>query len=288
MNAFFLVDKPLEITSFWVLSQIRKKLGIRKIWHTGTLDPLATGCLLVATWGYTKLIPYFEKSTKEYEFTVSLDGETESFDLWEPVKFLSKKLQEEYRKEIKKEDIEKILQEKFLWKITQIPPKYSALKIWWKRACDLVREWKNIKMKLRKTTIYSIKLLEFNYPNVSIIASVDAGTYIRSIASDLWKILWTGGYITKLRRTKIWNLDISLSENLEKLTLEKQLGITNIFNTKNFISLDEAILEKINNGLKIYEKFPYKIWEDLFIEKNGIITNIIRYDWEKLFPVRKI
>ena len=89
MNAFFLIDKSLNITSFDVIRILRKKLNIKKIWHTWTLDPLATGGLLIAVWNYTKLIPYFEKDSKTYEFEVSFDGETDSFDLWTEVAYLT-------------------------------------------------------------------------------------------------------------------------------------------------------------------------------------------------------
>lgn len=85
---FYLIDKPLEYTSFDILRVLRKKLNIKKMWHTGTLDPLATGGLLIAVWNYTKLIPYFEKDTKEYEFSLNFDGISDSYDLWTPVNYI--------------------------------------------------------------------------------------------------------------------------------------------------------------------------------------------------------
>ena len=113
MNNFYLIDKPLEYSSFDIIRVLRKKLNIRKMWHTWTLDPLATGGLLIATWNYTKLIPYFEKDKKTYEFTINLDGVTESFDLAEKIHFLDKKLQEKYKKELSKEAKEEL--ERYDW-----------------------------------------------------------------------------------------------------------------------------------------------------------------------------
>ncbi len=289
MNKFYLLDKWLDFSSFDVIRVLRKTLNIRKMWHTGTLDPLATGGLLIATWNYTKLIPYFEKDKKTYEFTINLDWTTDSFDLAEKINFLDIVLQKKYKKELTKEKIEQVLKEKFTWTITQIPPKYSALKINWKRACDLVREWKEVEMKTREISILNIKILNYNYPSLSLIAEVTAWTYIRSIADDLWSILWTGWYITKLRRTKIGSIDIALWQTLDEFELNKHLDIKELFKNKEFISLNDDILEKINNWLKIKGDFEYKIWEDLFVcNENNEVTNIVVYDWKILSAKRKI
>lgn len=289
MNKFYLIDKPLNYSSFDIIRVLRKKLNIKKMWHTGTLDPLATGGLLVATWNYTKLIPYFEKDTKEYEFIINLDWTTESFDLWEEIKYLPSNEIEKYKKELSIENIQKVLDENFKWKITQIPPKYSALKINWKRACDLMREWKDVEIKSREVDIYDIEILSLNYPELSLKAKVSAGTYIRSIASDLGDILWTGWYITKLRRTKIWDLDISLWNDLEIIDLDtKDLDLKELFKNKSFITLESDILEKINNWLKVSWIFDYEIWKDLFVYDWQNITNIVEYTWSELVAKRKI
>jgi len=289
MNRFYLIDKWLDYSSFDVIRVLRKTLNTRKMWHTGTLDPLATGGLLIATWNYTKLIPYFEKDKKTYEFTINLDWVTDSFDLAEEIQFLDKDLQEKYKKDLSKEKIQKVLEEKFNWKITQLPPKYSALKINGKKACDLVREWKDVEMKTREITVFNIEILAYNYPSLSLRAEVSAWTYIRSIASDLWSILWTGWYITKLRRTKIGDLDISLSQDLDNFDESKYLDINKLFKSKEFITLDTDILKKINNGLKVEGKFDYKVWEDLFVYNElGEVTNIVNYDGKILKAIRKI
>ena len=289
MNRFYLIDKPLDYSSFDVIRVIRKTLNIRKMWHTGTLDPLATGGLLIATWNYTKLIPYFEKDKKTYEFTVNLDGITESFDLAEEIQYLDKSLQEKFKKELSLEKIQKVLKENFTWTITQIPPKYSALKINGKKACDLVREWKEVEMKTREITVLNIEILDYNYPSLSLKAEVTAWTYIRSIAFDLWYILWTGGYITKLRRIKIGDLDVSLWQGLDEFNENNNLKIYDLFKNKAFIQLDNDTLKKINNGLFVEEKLDYKIWEDLFVYNDeNEVTNIVKYDWKFLKAIRKI
>lgn len=288
MDNFYFIDKPINISSFDVIRVLRKKLNTSKIGHTGTLDPLATGWLILAVWNYTKLIPYLEKDTKEYEFNIMLDWITDSYDLAESVQYISKEKQEKYKKEISLEKIENILKEKFSWEIEQIPPKYSALKINWKKAYELAREWKEVEMKKRKINIFKIEVLSYNYPCLSLRAMVSAWTYIRSIASDLGEILWTGWYISKLRRTKIWILDIKNSQNLDDFDYSKNLNLKDLFSNISFISLDYSILEKINNWLQVYQKFDYKIWQDLFVEKDWNITNIVQYDGEKLIAKRKL
>ena len=288
MNRFYLIDKPLDFSSFDVIRILRKKLNTRKMWHTWTLDPLATGGLLIAVWSYTKLIPYFEKDKKTYEFTINLDWTTDSFDLGEEINFLDKSLQEKFKKEITKEKLEKILKENFTWTINQVPPKYSALKIWGRKACDLVREWKDVEMKTRKITILNIEIQDFNYPSLSLKAEVTAWTYIRSIAADLGELLWTGWYITKLRRTKIGELDIDLWQWLDDFDESKNLEIKKLFKNKEFIRLDEDVLVKINHWLKVTWKFDYKLGEDLFVYDDDKVTNIVEYDGSTLIAKRKI
>jgi tRNA pseudouridine55 synthase len=288
MNKFYLIDKPLGISSFDIIRQLRKKLNTRKIWHTWTLDPLATWGVILAVGGYTKLIPYLEKDKKTYEFTIFLDWVTDSFDLAEEVKFLSEDLQKKYKKEITKKIIENILKERFTWKISQIPPKYSALKIDWKRAYDLARAGKDVKMKSRDVEILSIEILDFNYPELSLKVEVSAWTYVRSIAADLWNILGTGWYIKKLRRTKISNLDIVKAKTLDSFDESKALEEKELFSNKTFITLDKEVLERINNWLNTRGNFNYPINEDLFVTNWWWITNIVFYDWLNLIPKRKI
>ncbi len=288
MGKFYFIDKPIDISSFDVIRTLRKKLNTKKIGHTGTLDPLATGWLILAVWNYTKLIPYLEKDKKEYEFDVMLDWTTQSYDLGEEVEYISKEQQEKYRKEITLEKIENVLKERFSWEINQVPPKYSALKINWKKAYELAREWKNVEMKARKITIFDIQVLDYDYPKLTLKAFVSAWTYIRSIAADLWELLWTGAYISRLRRTKIWKLDIDDSQKLDDFDETITLDVKKLFSNLSFIEIDDEVLKKINNWLKVFWEFNYEVGKDLLVYKKWFITNILHYDGEKLIAKRKI
>jgi len=288
MNRFYYIDKPLNYSSFDVIRVLKKKLNTKKIGHSWTLDPLATGGLLIAVWNYTKLISYLEKDRKTYEFEISLDWTTESFDLAEKIDFLDKEKQEFFKKELTTKKIQDILKKHFLGKIEQIPPKYSALKINWQRAYNLVRQWKEVNIKKRQIKIFNIEILDFSYPKLLLKAEVSAGTYIRSIANDLWEILWTWGYITKLRRTKIASLDISLAQKLDNFDKSKVLKEQEIFKNIDFIDLEDNILQKLNNWLSVKWKFDFKKSKELFVYKNNLITNIVSYDWEKIRPIKKL
>lgn len=259
------------------------------MWHTWTLDPLATGLLLVAIWDYTKLIPYFEKDTKEYEFKVNFDWATPSFDSETEITYISEDQKQYFKKNISWEQINKILLEKFTGKISQMPPKYSALKIGWKKALDMVRSWEEFELKSREVTIHNIEILWFHYPELHLKAKVSAGTYIRSIGKDLGDILWTGWYITFLRRTVIWKLELWYSQTLDNFDIAKKMVDENIFPKDRFIELNQLELNDINNG-KIIKNSLHHLENNIeyFVKNENSITNIVKINGLEMAPVRKI
>ncbi len=212
MDGFLLIDKDPDWTSFDVCARVRKMLRIKKVGHTGTLDPFATGLLVVAVGKCTKLIPYLEKAKKTYvtkiEFgkdSSTLDPESEITNVNLPAK-------------ISQKEMEKILQTKFTGKIEQTPPQFSAIKIKGKKACDLARKGEKVEIKSRKTEVFSAKILTYNFPEVEIELEVAAGFYVRSFARDLAENLNTKGICTELRRTKIENLAVEEAEKVEMTT----------------------------------------------------------------------
>ena len=226
---FFLIHKPLGLSSFAAIAHLRKKLGIKKVGHTGTLDPLASGLLLVATGNSTKLISYIDKARKTYIFTVRLDGHTPSYDLDTPVVYIDPILLEQARMTLTREHIERILQKDFSGAIEQIPPSYSALKINGQRAYDMVRAGQEVVMTKRLVTIFSSRIVSFSFPDVTIEMEVSVGTYIRSIARDLAERLGLSGYVTMLHRSKIEHLGEHLANKLEDITPLSTLSYADIF-----------------------------------------------------------
>ena len=198
-----LLDKPLDWTSFQAVNKLKYKLknefGLPKkfkIGHAGTLDPRATGLLIVCTGKFTKKIPEIQDAPKEYWAEIKIGVQTESYDTEKP-----EILPQDFL-HIKEVDVRLAL-EKFVGEINQKPPVFSALKIDGKRAYDLARAGTEDEMKSRKTTILYINEIEINLPFVSFTVGCSKGTYIRSLAHDIGQELGVGAYLTQLRRTKI-------------------------------------------------------------------------------------
>jgi len=203
----YLVKKPYWITSNLVIKILKRVLDVKKIGFAGTLDPLATGLMLVGTHGSPRLFPMIENFTKTYRTTIRLDGTTESYDLEKPVQ--KKEINEKIISSITVLKLEDIIQKNFIGEINQVPPLYSATWIDWKRAYERVRKWeKNLIIPAKNRTIHSFNIVSYQWPNIDCIITVSHGTYIRSIARDLWEILWTGWYLSNLERSDIGHISI--------------------------------------------------------------------------------
>lgn len=288
MDGFYLIDKPLGITSFDVLRVLKKKLQIKKMWHTGTLDPLASGALLVAVGNYTKLIPYFEKDSKTYEFVVNFEGTTDTLDKEWVFVPASWDALSEAQKYYTSDVVQKLLQDRFTGEILQVPPKYSALKINGKKALDLVRQWVEFEMKARGVTIHSIEILDYKFPNLRLQACVSAGTYVRTIAWDLGEIFQTWAYVTELRRTKIGNLDVQDGQKLDDFDSLWRLNDEKIFPKHAYLELDEENLNKINHGMEIQNLWNLPENQEFFIKNEKNVTNVVKSFGLTIKPIRKI
>ena len=199
-DGMLLVDKPAGITSFGVVARVRRKLteqlGKRaKVGHTGTLDPFATGLMIIVTGKECRNAGNYSKLDKEYEATIKLgynsstgdpEGELTSISDTQPTK----------------DAVEAALKQ-FKGEITQRPPMFSAIKINGRRAYDLARKGEVVEMPERQVTIFSLELLDYTYPEIKIRVHVSSGTYIRTLAEDIGKVLGTGAYCSELRRTKV-------------------------------------------------------------------------------------
>ena len=218
-----IIDKPLTWTSFNLVSKVKyavsRKIKVKKIkvGHAGTLDPLATGILIICTGKATKIIETLQAEEKEYQGTFFIGATTPSYDLETEVDetFPTAHIDEAL--------IEKARQS-FLGEIDQMPPIFSALKVDGKRAYKSAREGKDVELKTRKITISSLEL-DNNLPELGFKVSCSKGTYIRSLAYDMGKALDSGAYMSSLRRTRngdfkiedAWDLDelIAYIQNLE-------------------------------------------------------------------------
>jgi len=220
-----LIDKPAGRTSFNIFSEVRKILKIKKIGHSGTLDLAASGLLVACTGSATRLTRFFLESDKRYTATLKLGIVTDSCDTEGEV------LETRPVEGVTKQTVEDVLSE-FKGDIIQIPPVYSALKINGRRASDLAREGRDVKMKERKIRIDSIDLTDCDLDNDSFTIDVKCskGTYIRSLAFDIGQRLGTGAHLSDLRRTE-----------------------SGIFNVENAATIEE--IREFSSGADIEKKF---------------------------------
>ena len=207
-----LIDKPAGMSSFGVVARVRRKLRDEqgkkvKVGHTGTLDPFATGLLIILAGKATKKSDEFLKKDKEYEATVYLGKTSSTGDIEGEITEVSNKVPT-------KAEVESAC-EKLTGKIEQKVPIFSAVKINGERAYKLARKGKEVEMPTRKVTIYSLEILDYNYPELKIRTHVSSGTYIRTLGEDIGKILGTGAYLTALRRTKIADYSVTDASELD-------------------------------------------------------------------------
>lgn len=219
-------DKPYEWTSFGLVAKVRyllcKRLGVKKlkVGHAGTLDPLATGVLLVCTGKATKRIEELQAHTKEYVATLRLGATTPSFDLEKPV-------DAEYPTEhITREMVEETLV-RFVGTIEQVPPVFSACKVNGSRAYDLARKGEEVELKAKTLVVDELELLRCELPEIVIRVVCSKGTYIRALARDIGEALHSGAHLTALRRTRIGDVKVEdclkldgFAEWLDRQTIE--------------------------------------------------------------------
>ena len=205
-DSVLLVDKPAGITSFGVVARVRRRLSEQlgrkaKVGHTGTLDPFATGLMIIVTGKECRNAMNYSKLDKEYEATIRLGASSSTGD---PEGTLTPVSSAEPDEDTVKEALRH-----FIGEITQTPPAFSAIKVNGRRAYDLAREGKPVEIPPRQVTIYSLELMSYDYPDIRIRVHVSSGTYIRSLAEDIGTALKTGAYCTELRRTKVgkWSVE---------------------------------------------------------------------------------
>lgn len=208
-----LIDKPLEWTSFDVVKKLKNKLKLKKVGHAGTLDPLATGLLILCTDKKTKQISSIQEQAKEYTGTMVLGKTTASYDL-------ESAIEEGGDISNLKESFLKSLIPQFEGEVEQTPPIFSAVKVNGERAYKKARAGEKIELKSRIISIYSFELVEINLPEIKFKVNCSKGTYIRSLVSDFGKAAGVGAYLSGLRRTKIGEYSVDDAFTIDTITIE--------------------------------------------------------------------
>lgn len=214
MDGYLLIDKPTGMSSFAALAKVRRIIreatGNKvKIGHTGTLDPAASGLLILALGSYTKRASDFSKLDKSYDAQLTLGFRSTTADREGEITAVSKQIPTEQK-------VAKALNT-FSGLISQTPPAHSAVKIGGQRAYKLARAGKTVQIEPRKVTIYSIENIKYEYPKLSFTTTVSSGTYIRSLAQDIGEKLGVGAYLSDLRRLSVGEFNIRGAASLENL-----------------------------------------------------------------------
>lgn len=232
MDGFFLVDKPPGMTSHDVVVKVRKLLASSsqrpapKVGHAGTLDPLATGLLIVGVGTATKKLGTLLKLPKTYEAELTL-GATSTTDDAEGSISKDNRRQAAGNRGLTWRDVERALRQ-LTGEIEQVPPVYSAVKIRGVPAYRRARRGETVSLPPRRVTVHAAELLSFAYPHASVRWTVSSGTYIRSLARDLGKALGTGGHLSALRRTAIGPLTVSAACALDMVTPKNLQPLDNL------------------------------------------------------------
>jgi len=196
-GAIFLLDKPLEWSSFDVVKFLRKRIRVKKVGHAGTLDPLATGMLILCCGKATKSISMIQDLHKVYTGEVTFGKATTTYDAEGEVS------EEAEWNHITEEQIKQVLEDEFTGTVEQIPPMYSALKYGGKKLYELARKGEEVVRLPRQITFHKHEILDFNPPKLTLRITCSKGTYIRSLARDLGEALGSKGYLSGLERTAI-------------------------------------------------------------------------------------
>ena len=267
MNGVILINKEKNISSFGVVAKIRKILNIKKVGHTGTLDPEATGLLPILVGNGTKISKYLIEHDKTYIAKLKLGIKTTTADGEGDI--LEK---DDFKLNKKNEDLYKNVFNSFIGKSTQIPPIYSAIKVDGKKLYEYARKNEEVEIKPREIEIYDIKVININYDEneIDFEVSCSKGTYIRTLCEDIAEKLETCGYMKELKRTRVNNFKIEYSISLEELEQNKDneeflknnvISIEKVFENKNKINLNKRKTELFLNGVKL----TYNLEDDIYL-----------------------
>lgn len=279
MDGIINVDKSSGMTSFDVVRKVKRIMKMRKVGHTGTLDPLATGVLVICTGRATKLAQVVEAATKTYVAGFELGYKTDTYDIEGKVIDSSDVV-------VTKEQVEEAL-EQFRGEIDQVPPMYSALKVDGKRLYELAREGIEIERKSRRVTISKLELIDFDGTKGTLLCEVSKGTYIRSLIYDLGESLKTFGVMNSLRRTQVGPYDLTTAytiEDMEKMAEQGDMsfhkGVEESFKYENIEITGEKDIRLFNNGNTLVYKGKdgrYRVYsEGKFLGLATIVDNRLK------------
>ncbi len=251
MNGFFIVDKPMGITSQQVVNQIKRKFQLKKCGHNGTLDPNATGIMVIACNEATKLMKFLNEHDKEYETTICFGYTSNTLDVWGNVS-------EEGGMEFTVEDLDSAL-EALKLRTSQIPPMVSAIKVKGKKLYEYERAHQTVEVKPREVKLYDVvRYSDLRWTNghleVDVKLHCSKGFYVRSFARDLGELLGGKAIITSLRRTRSGKFSLACAQPLLELSLNDFLTIEQLFPDFSFLEVNDFVAKLASNGVVLDER----------------------------------
>lgn len=288
-SGILLIDKSTGISSGKCVYQARKKLGIKKIGHAGTLDPLATGLLPLLINKATRVSDFLMDEIKIYETLAFFGQKTDSQDI-------TGEVLEKSSNTFEKKDLEKAIKENFLGEILQTPPMYSALKHKGRKLYELAREGKTVERKQRKIKIYDFEILDFDFPYARLKITCSKGTYIRSLVNDLGEILKTFATVKELRRLKVGDFDVKDAikiEDFEKMDsnqiLKNLIPIDKALGQYEKIILDKSYYKQATNGMTMKVDFEKNVEGYLRVYVEDFFIGLGEYKNEnKTLKIKKV
>lgn len=280
VSGVLVVDKPIGLTSHDVVQIIRRGTGIRRAGHTGTLDPRASGVLVVLIGPAVRLSEYVAASDKRYQATIRLGSSTDTYDSEGSI------TETKSWENITEEEFNRVLQ-KFVGEIEQVPPPYSAVKVKGKKAYDFAREGEEVELTPRIIQVYHLEVLEWAPPEVVIDVYCSSGTYVRSLANDLGRELGCGAHLIGLRRTKSGKFTLRDAIPLRKLQEAFDAGTwyrylipaAEALAEWPMVELDADQVELVRHGHRIPGEPTEKGWAR-GVSQQGDLVALLEYDAE--------
>lgn len=287
---FMVVDKPLHMTSFQVISKLRKTFGIKRIGHAGTLDPLASGVLPIAVGDACRLLSYVVSHQKVYDFTVEWGRKTDTADL-EGTFLQDSPIEISY-------DCLQACLSSFVGGYYQTPPSYSAIRIKGERSYDLARRGEHVELGARFVDIKDLVILEHKGSKTTFRVTCGKGTYVRSLAEDIAKEAGTCGVVSYLRRLEVGNFSLSCAMTLESLTENTYKEEDHILHLGDVLvgipawSVPDEIAIRVRHGqrIRIEDDMSFPCFyegedkEILLYDSNNVLVAVAMYDGHLLHP----
>lgn len=269
LDGVLIIDKPSGITSHDVVAKVRKALKTKKVGHTGTLDPLATGVLVVCVEKATKLVNYLTCDEKIYEVEMKLGIKTDTGDITGNI------IDEDTNYKVIIKEVNEVIKS-FVGKQKQIPPMYSAIKVNGQKLYELARKGIEIEREPRDIEIFDIYNIEINNELIKYTVHCSKGTYVRSLCEDIAQRLGTIGTMTNLRRIKSGQFEIENAIKIDDISEEKIISMEKLFDKEINVQNN---LKELLNGMKIAIQKPdglYKLYADRFIGIGKIEGNYLK------------